>query len=108
MKQETNKAKNAFRKTVHNEPAIKRKAVVVPKMIKKDQPMPRPMPPMLGAGVDAQGFNQRWHNELMAKRQLNPLSVIDKQPQSLNSQFNQSGDVLDQITSKKRDRGLSR
>lgn len=108
MKDDKSKLAKALREATHNDPAPKKKTVNLAKMIEDDQPFPRPPPPALGAELDAYDFNQRWLDELAAHQPSGPFAVMNKPSSSPLDQFNTSSDPLDQITNKKRDRGLGR
>lgn len=106
MKDDKSKLAKALREATHNDRETKTKIVSIAKIIEDDRPFPRPPPPALGTELDAYDFNQRWLDELAAHQPSGPFAVMSK-PSPLD-QFNTSSDPLDQITNKKRDRGLGR
>ena len=79
-----------FNAAVHNTQSIKKTSRPVAKMVREDQPVPRPKPPAIGRVVDAQNFNQRWQQQLDASKQPDPFDVIDAKQKSLNAEFTQN------------------
>ena len=65
----------------------------VPEMIARDQPVPRPRPPALGAEVDEELFKELWQAEMAKVKQLPEF-----QPEvALRDEFNTEADRLAQI-----------
>ena len=91
-----------FRAAVHNTQSIKETPRPVVKMVRKDQPVPRPKPPAMGQVIDAQNFNQRWQQQLNASKQSDPFDAIDAKQKTLNAEFTKNTQ-----TSKKRERDRS-
>jgi len=99
-------AKNAFWRTVHNEP-LKKDVGEVSKMLQDDQPTYRLKPPAIAQSIDAQSFNSRCQIDINTHRQTNH-NQTSKPKETVTKQFNHASDSLDQITDKKKDRRLGR
>lgn len=107
MKEHKGRAKRAFWRTVNNEPQENEDKGRVPKMIEEDRPTLKPKPPAIGRSIDAQSFNKGCMYDLKTHQQVSTTKENSiKDP--LTTQFNRKSDPLDQITDKKRDRGLGR
>lgn len=76
-----------FSAAVHNTQPIKKTLRPVTKMVREDQPAPRPKPPTMGQVIDAQNFNQRWQQQLNASKQPDPFDAIDAKQKTLNAEF---------------------
>ncbi len=90
-----------FNKAVHNIQPTKKTLKPVAKMVREDQPVPRPKPPAMGWVIDAQRFNQRWQQQVNASKQPDPFDVIDAKQKALNAEFAKNSQV------KKRERERS-
>ncbi len=62
----------------------------VAKMVRDDQPVPRPKPPAIGHVVDAQNFNQRWQQQVDTSKQIDPFDAIDAKQKTLSAEFTQN------------------
>lgn len=76
-----------FNAAVHNTQSIKKTPRPVAKMVREDQPVPRPKPPAIGHVVDAQHFNQRWQQQIDTSKPLDPFDAIDAKQKTLNAEF---------------------
>ena len=108
MKDKKGETTRRFNRAAQGISAPKKTAISVPKMIREDQPKPRIKPPRIGASVDAQNFNQHWNEQQRFHRQTPFETKTSMRDKSIVETFNLASDPLDQITSKKRDRGLER
>ena len=80
-------SRRSFSAAVHNTQSIKKTPRPVAKIIREDQPVPRPKPPAMGQVIDAQNFDQRWQHQLNASKQPDPFDVIDAKQKTLNAEF---------------------
>ncbi len=90
MASQTGDTRQPFNAAVHDtQPNIKTLKPVA-KMVRDDQPVPRPKPPAIGQVIDAQNFNQRWQQQVDASKSLDPFDAIDAQQKSLQIEFTEN------------------
>lgn len=70
------------------------------RMVRDDQPTPRPSPPSLGGDVDAEHFNRRWQAEVDRAQALDPFDAVDAKAQGLQTAFHQQADVVGEAQSR--------
>ncbi len=90
MASQTGDTRQPFNAAVHDTQPTKITFKPVAKMVRDDQPAPRPKPPAIGQVIDAQNFNQRWQQQIDASEQLDPFDAIDEQQKSLQAEFTQN------------------
>lgn len=92
MAAQTGKTRQPFNMAVRNAQETKKTPKLKPivKMVRDDQPVPRPKPPAIGHVVDAQHFNQRWQQQIDASKQPDPFDAIDAKQKKLNAEFAQN------------------
>jgi len=90
MASQTGDTRQPFNAAVHDNQSTKETPKPVAKMVRDDQPVPRPKPPPIGQVIDAQNFNQRWQQQVDASKSLDAFDAIDAQQQSLQAEFTQN------------------
>ncbi len=90
MSSQKGDTRQPFNAAVHNTQSTIKTLKPVAKMVRDDQPTPRPKPPAMGQVIDAQNFNQRWQQQVDASKPLDPFDAIDAQQRSLQTEFMQN------------------
>jgi len=90
MASQTGDTRQPFNAAVHDTQTTKETPKSVAKMVRDDQPVPRPKPPAIGQVIDAQNFNERWQQQVDASKPFDPFDAIDEKQKTLNTEFTQS------------------